>query len=158
MHIHLDIAPRPKQSVRSKIIWVGGKPRIKTYPDPELVAYQNEIGYLLRKQLPFGYRPLANAVVIENLTFVFKAPKSLKKKYKLIIQEYESGISTKPLFRKITPDFDNLSKPLMDACNKLLFKDDCLVVKVTEIITIYGNSPHISFDVRSINSDGYETS
>lgn len=50
---------------------------------------------------------------------------------------------------KQTPDIDNLIKFTFDACNKIIFYDDCLIGKLTAV-KLYSDVPRTEFTITEL--------
>lgn len=83
--------------------------------------YQTRIGCYAKEAMK-GKPPIAGMVSL-NVTFVFPAPKSLKKWQREIV---DSGDWL--AYPKIPQDIDNLCKNLLDGLKGIAFEDDRLVV------------------------------
>ena len=78
--------------------------------------------------------PLENRVHVKIIA-QFKIPKTATKKDKALIEEGKLSPAKKP-------DIDNIIKIILDALNKMAFKDDNQITKL-EIEKIYGGEEKI---------------
>lgn len=78
--------------------------------------------------------PLEGRVEI-SLEFIFERPKRTKKSV---------------IYKKTKPDIDNLIKAVLDAMNKVIYKDDNRVCKLSAVKK-YGDSPCVKITIGEIN-------
>lgn len=109
------------------------RPRVNTYTckayTPECTKdYEMLIKQYFKLKYP-RYVPLENRVAVKIIA-QFKIPKSATKKDKLLIEEGKLSPAKKP-------DIDNIIKIVLDALNKMAFKDDNQITKI-EVEKIYG--------------------
>jgi Holliday junction resolvase RusA-like endonuclease len=90
--------------------------------------------YLLQQH---GADPLFEGPLELNVVYYFKIPHKLTKQKKPC------------LYQCATPDIDNLNGLLFDSCNKVIFKDDCLISKQTTV-KLYDKNPRIEITVRNL--------
>lgn len=109
------------------------RPRVNTYTCKAYTPENTKDYELLIKQyfkLKYPrYVPLENRVAVKIIA-QFKIPKSATKKDKLLIEEGRLSPAKKP-------DIDNIIKIVLDALNKMAFKDDNQITKI-EVEKIYG--------------------
>lgn len=109
------------------------RPRVNTYTCKAYTPENTKDYELLIKQyfkLKYPrYVPLENRVAVKIIA-QFKIPKSATKKDKLLIEEGKLSPAKKP-------DIDNIIKIVLDALNKMAFKDDNQITKI-EVEKIYG--------------------
>ena len=109
------------------------RPRVNTYTCRAYTPENTKDYELLIKQyfkLKYPrYVPLENRVAVKIIA-QFKIPKSATKKDKLLIEEGKLSPAKKP-------DIDNIIKIVLDALNKMAFKDDNQITKI-EVEKIYG--------------------
>lgn len=97
-------------------------------PMKQLKVY---VGIMLQKQ--HGNLPLYENVPLSvTITFFMKMPKGSKRDGQ---------------YHYFKPDTDNLEKFLFDACNKIIWKDDCQISEVYKR-KIYDKNPRTEFTVR----------
>jgi Holliday junction resolvase RusA-like endonuclease len=101
------------------------------------LAYKQQIGYQLRKAV--GY-PTNKAVGVK-VTFFMPIPDSWSKK---------DRADKLGKHHTVKPDIDNLLKGLFDASNKIVWKDDNLVV-MCQASKIYSDNPRIELEVEEIS-------
>lgn len=109
------------------------RPRVNTYTckayTPENTKdYEMLIKQYFKLKYP-RFVPLENRVSVK-IVAQFKIPKNVTKKDKLLIEEEKLSPAKKP-------DIDNIVKIILDALNKMAFKDDNQITKL-EIEKIYG--------------------
>ncbi len=109
------------------------RPRVNTYTCKAYTPENTKDYELLIKQyfkLKYPrYVPLENRVAVKIIA-QFKIPKSATKKDKILIEEGKLSPAKKP-------DIDNIIKIVLDALNKMAFKDDNQITKI-EVEKIYG--------------------
>lgn len=102
------------------------RPRINTYTCTAYTPnntkdYENLIKQYFKIKYP-RYVPLENRVSVKIMAY-FKIPKSTTKKDKVLIEEGKLSPTKKP-------DIDNIVKIILDALNKMAFKDDNQITKL----------------------------
>lgn len=102
------------------------RPRINTYTCTAYTPnntkdYENLIKQYFKIKYP-RYVPLENRVSVKIMAY-FKIPKSTTKKDKALIEERKLSPTKKP-------DIDNIVKIILDALNKMAFKDDNQITKL----------------------------
>ena len=119
-------------------IKVKARPRVNTYTckayTPENTKdYEMLIKQYFKLKYP-RFVPLENRVAVKIIA-QFKIPKTVTKKDKALIEEGLLSPTKKP-------DIDNIVKIILDALNKMAFKDDNQITKL-EIEKIYGQEEKI---------------
>ena len=114
------------------------RPRVNTYTckayTPENTKdYEMLIKQYFKLKYP-RFVPLENRVAV-NIVAQFKIPKTVTKKDKGLIEEGLLSPTKKP-------DIDNIVKIVLDALNKMAFKDDNQITKL-EVEKIYGQEEKI---------------
>ena len=114
------------------------RPRVNTYTckayTPENTKdYEMLIKQYFKLKYP-RFVPLENRVAVKIIA-QFKIPKTVTKKDKALIEEGLLSPTKKP-------DIDNIVKIILDALNKMAFKDDNQITKL-EIEKIYGQEEKI---------------
>ena len=109
------------------------RPRVNTYTckayTPENTKdYEMLIKQYFKIKYP-RYVPLENRVSVK-IVAQFKIPKTTTKKDRALIEEGKLSPTKKP-------DIDNIVKIILDALNKMAFKDDNQITKI-EVEKIYG--------------------
>ena len=109
------------------------RPRVNTYTckayTPENTKdYEMLIKQYFKLKYP-RYVPLENRVSVKVDAY-FKVPKTVTKKEKALIEEGKLSPTKKP-------DIDNIVKIILDALNKMAFKDDNQITKL-EVEKFYG--------------------
>ena len=114
------------------------RPRVNTYTcqvyTPNSTKdYEELIKQYFKLKYP-KYKPFENRVFVKIIAY-FKIPKSTSKKDKELILEGKLSPTKKP-------DIDNIVKIILDALNKMAFKDDNQITKM-EIEKVYGEEEKI---------------
>lgn len=121
LEFRLDIRPKPQQRHKDGRGY---------HYDPSAALKQNFLA------LAYEHRPkepITDPTALE-IEFCFPRP---KKHYN------KKGLKPDaPLFYAIRPDLDNIEKLVMDALNKVFYRDDCLICR-KETTKIYGETPYI---------------
>ena len=109
------------------------RPRVNTYTckayTPENTKdYEMLIKQYFKIKYP-RYVPLENRVSVKIIA-QFKIPKTVTKKDRALIEEGKLSPTKKP-------DIDNITKIVLDALNKMAFKDDNQITKI-EVEKTYG--------------------
>lgn len=109
------------------------RPRVNTYTGKAYTPENTKDYEMLIKQyfkLKYPrYVPLENRVSVK-IVAQFKIPKTATKKDKALIEEGKLSPAKKP-------DIDNIIKIILDALNKMAFKDDNQITKL-EVEKVYG--------------------
>ena len=114
------------------------RPRINTYTcqaytPNDTKDYENLIKQYFKLKYP-RFVPLENRVSVKIIAY-FKIPKTTTKKDRVLIEEGKLSPTKKP-------DIDNIVKIVLDALNKMAFKDDNQITKL-EVEKKYGNEEKI---------------
>lgn len=114
------------------------RPRVNTYTCQAYTPnstkdYEELIKQYFKIKYP-RYIPFENRVSVK-VTAIFKIPKTTTKKDKILIEEGKLSPTKKP-------DIDNIVKIILDALNKMAFKDDNQITKL-EIEKVYGEEEKI---------------
>ena len=114
------------------------RPRVNTYTcqvyTPNSTKdYENLIKQYFQIKYP-RYIPFENRVSVEIKAY-FKVPKTTTKKDKALIEEGKLSPTKKP-------DIDNVVKIVLDALNKMAFKDDNQITKL-QVEKLYGEEEKI---------------
>ncbi len=135
LSFYFDIEPKAKQSARFYV----KKGHVKSYQTSDVKAYERAIEFMAKIQLPKGFQITASPIKIESMTFAFKAPKSLKKADRQIIEN--GGF----IFKSTKPDLtDNLMKPIFDALEKIIYKGDQQIYSMNNITKVWRKKAGIS--------------
>ena len=119
------------------------RPRVNTYtgtaytPTPTK-DYENLIKQYFKIKYP-RYVPLEGRVEIK-ISAIFDVPKKTTKKDRILIEEGKLSPTKKP-------DIDNIVKIVLDALNKMAFKDDNQITKL-EVEKLYGQEEKIVVRVK----------
>ena len=131
--------PKPKQSVRSRIVAPkNGKPFVTHYQSQEVKKQERAIAAIVSEQLPENFICHDGPIEVVSLKFAFPITSSLRAAEKKMIA---AGID----LPKITkPDLtDNLSKGLFDAMEGIVYTNDSKVFKVTNSTKVLSSRPGI---------------
>ena len=114
------------------------RPRVNTYTcqvyTPNSTKdYEELIKQYFKIKYP-KYIPLENRVSVKIMAY-FNIPKTTSKKDKKLIEEGKLSPTKKP-------DIDNIVKIILDALNKMAFKDDNQITKL-EVEKVYGKEEKI---------------
>lgn len=131
--IKLTIPIEPKGAVR-----MTQRGKYKSVSAQRYLAYKNFIQWKVKQQLK-GANPLTKALSV-NIVFIMPIPVSYTKLQKTTL------VNT---YHVKKPDIDNLVKGCFDALNKLVWKDDNQVARVTAT-KIYGSKPQIEIEIEEI--------
>jgi len=103
---------RPRASVRK------GSTKVRMY-DPKKCVYAKSRVALMAKIAMRGGKPMTGPVSA-TIVFYMPCPKSAHRKRTPAKREWHTSV----------PDVDNLSKLILDGCNKIVFADDGQVAKL----------------------------
>lgn len=114
------------------------RPRVNTYTcqvytPTSTKDYENLIKQYFQIKYP-RYIPFENRVSV-TIKAYFKVPKTTTKKDKALIEEGKLSPTKKP-------DIDNVVKIVLDALNKMAFKDDNQITKL-QVEKVYGEEEKI---------------
>lgn len=134
----ITIEPSPKERPRATVI--GGHPRIYTPKTTE--AYEKKIRDAWIKAN--GDTPMEGQL-LARIFYGFPIPKSTPKKN-------IPAMITRIKRPTVKPDLDNLDKAVMDALNKVAYKDDSqIVAKVSK--KHYAEVPHVTVIISHYGED-----
>ena len=120
------------------------RPRVNTYTGTAYTPtgtkdYENLIKQYFKVKYP-RYEPLDGRVAIKIIAY-FEVTKNTTKKDKKLIEEGLLSPTKKP-------DIDNIVKIILDALNKMAFKDDNKITKL-EVEKLYGSEEKIVVKVEN---------
>jgi Holliday junction resolvase RusA-like endonuclease len=129
--IRLAGAPIPK-----------GRPRFSrngqhVYKDARTADYEEALGWAAKIAMG-SQAPFSGAVEVVINAF-FEPPKSWSAKKRALAVNGEIEHTSKP-------DYDNVSKEVTDAMNKIVYKDDSQIVKAT-VVKMYAEEPRVEIEV-----------
>ena len=104
-----------------------------TYTPNNTKDYENLIRQYFKVKYP-RFTPLENRVKVDIKAY-FKIPKNTSKKNTELMLNNTIGPAKKP-------DIDNITKVVLDALNKMAFKDDNQITKI-EVEKFYGDTEKI---------------
>lgn len=118
------------------------RPRVNTYTGTAYTPnntkdYENLIKQYFKIKYP-RYVPLEGRVAVKIIAY-FEIPKSTTKKDRAQIEEGRLSPTKKP-------DIDNIVKIILDALNKMAFKDDNQITKL-EVEKVYGEVEKIKVQI-----------
>lgn len=118
------------------------RPRVNTYTcqvytPTSTKDYEELVKQYFKIKYP-RYVPLENRVSVKIMAY-FKVPKTTSKKDKELIEAGKISPTKKP-------DIDNIVKIILDALNKMAFKDDNQITKL-EVEKLYGEEEKICIRV-----------
>ena len=121
MEIHFVIEGRPQPQGRPRAVRMGAG--VRMYDPPKSKAYKQMVSARVRSYMKInGIQTITEPLAV-HLNFYFTPPKSYTKKKLKLIEEGK-------LHYTKSVDADNLAKGVLDACNKILFKDDSQIVEL----------------------------
>ena len=119
--IHFKIEGRPQPQGRPRAVRMGAG--VRMYDPPKSKAYKQVVAAKVRSYMKInGIQTITEPLAV-HLNFYFTPPKSYTKKKMKLIEEGK-------LYYTKSVDADNLAKGVLDACNKILFKDDSQIVEL----------------------------
>lgn len=127
---------RPRAFIRK-----GPKPRIGVIDPKKSREYKAYFKWCAAQAAPPSL--LEGPIEVEVIEYR-KIPKSMPKYKKRMAEEGK-------LFPTKRPDVDNIIKILMDACNKLIWKDDSQVYKLT-VTKLYGDPPRVEIKIKEVGA------
>jgi len=112
------------------------------YQPAKVINNEQNVRLQVINQLPKPFKPFSKQIEVLYITFVFPAPKSLKKADRIKIESGE-------LIPKTTrPDAtDNLIKGTIDAMKGIVFTDDSIIWRMNNISKVYGQTPCIMIEM-----------
>ena len=115
---------------------------IRYHQPKKITDEENTIKALAISQIPFGFKPFDDAIIIHRLEFVFPPLKSFSKIKRMQIAE---GMV---LYKTTKPDLnDNLCKGLFDALEGVLYLNDSQICEKINTRKVYGLRPGITLEV-----------
>jgi Holliday junction resolvase RusA-like endonuclease len=140
LDLFIGMKPISKQSARFRIAGnPGGKQWIDSYRDPKVEAWELSAKWWIKSRIQPKFKPIDGPLQIDEIIFIFDAPKNLLAAEKRIIQA--GGF----IFKYDKPDLgDNLKKPVYDAMNGIIYVDDSQIFYEGPCYKVYGMSPGIS--------------
>ena len=133
--------PKPKQSMKFRKCG----DYMRSYQPEKVVNNEKNIRYQVIQQLPEGFVPFQNPIVVKKLHYVFPLLKKMKKKELDII--HSGGY----VYKFTKPDLtDNLNKSLFDAMEGVVFVNDSLIVSMDNVKKYYGLQPRIELELEEL--------
>lgn len=134
-----NIEPKPKQSVKSRVFrnkkgdYIAGHYQPKATKD-----YVNALRDMAIQQLPEDFKLIETILRVIKLHYIYPIPKVFNKK------QVEYIINGGLIYKGTRPDVvDNLQKPLFDALQGTVYKDDSLIIGECNVLKYYGVEPKI---------------
>ena len=119
--IHFKIEGRAQPQGRPRAVRAGSG--VRMYDPPKSRAYKQMVAAKVRSYMNLnGIQTITEPLAV-HLNFYFTPPKSYTKKKLKLIEEGK-------LHYTKSVDADNLAKGVLDACNKILYKDDSQIVEL----------------------------
>lgn len=120
------------------------RPRVNTYTGNAYTPtstkdYENLIKQYFKIKYP-RYEPLEGRIAVKIMAY-FDVPKTTSKKDRALIQEGKLSPTKKP-------DIDNIVKIILDALNKMAFKDDNQITKL-EVEKVYAEEEKIAIKIEN---------
>lgn len=120
------------------------RPRVNTYTGNAYTPantkdYENLIKQYFKIKYP-RFEPLEGRIAVKIMAY-FDVPKTTTKKDKALIQEGKLSPTKKP-------DIDNIVKIILDALNKMAFKDDNQITKL-EVEKAYAEVEKIAIKIEN---------
>ena len=132
IYLKFDGVPFAKQSTK----FARRGKSVIAYTPKRIKKKVEAIEWMAKDQLPVGFNPWDCPIKIDFIRYVFPIPKSMAKKYKIMISQ---GIK---VYKCKKPDVsDNLNKGLLDALEGIVFNQDSRIVKVCDIEKVFGIKP-----------------
>lgn len=128
--------PKPKQSVRSRVIQSNGRSFAHHYQTKEVKDEERSIKMIIREQLPKGFVCHTGPVSVSYIVFQFPPLKSMKKSDMYNINN--GGAIPKTTKPDLT---DNLMKGLFDAMEGLVYTNDSLIYRIGSSCKVYHREP-----------------
>ena len=119
--IHFKIEGKPVPQGRPRAVRMGAG--VRMYDPPKSKAYKQMVAAKVRSYMKINGIHMLTEPLAVHLNFYFTPPKSYTKKKLKLIEEGK-------LHYTKSVDADNLAKGVLDACNKILFKDDSQIVEL----------------------------
>ena len=119
--IHFKIEGKPVPQGRPRAVRMGAG--VRMYDPPKSKAYKQMVAAKVRSYMRINGIQMITEPLAVHLNFYFAPPKSYTKKKLKLIEEGK-------LHYTKSVDADNLAKGVLDACNKILFKDDSQIVEL----------------------------
>jgi len=120
-HAEIEMDPVPK--ARARIVRLGSSGKIRSYTPKRTHEAQEIIFLSLQDQKP---DELFIGPIAARLLFYITRPQWHYKKS----GDVKQGAPKYPISKRVG-DLDNFQKTVLDACNKVLFDDDCQVCDIT---------------------------
>lgn len=147
--------PKPKQSVRSGVVYRAGKPvtfidkntgkeRVlqTKFQTAEVKENERAIKLIIKEQLPPEFQIVKGEVKIKKLHYVFPPLSSFSKKK---MNEIQQG---KIIHKTTKPDLDsNLNKGLFDAMEGIVYINDSQICEINNLTKYYGFEPRTEIEI-----------
>lgn len=147
IEIRMDGAPvakgRHRHRLSTKTNIFGNKvPFIRTHPDVKTENFETQLGWAARAVMKD--RPLLTGPLLMTTFSFLPIPQSWSAKKRAAAIRGE-------IYPTIRPDYDNLSKAISDALNKVVWQDDAQVVTAT-IHKRYSERPRTEISISPLIS------
>ena len=84
--------------------------------------------------------PYENVPLSMDIKFILPIPSCSKVRHDKYIDSFHTH----------RPDIDNLCKFVLDICNNLIYKDDCIIARLSSS-KVYGDNPRTEFTIKELN-------
>lgn len=140
IYFSFDVLPIAKQSARFRCV----NNRLFSYQNKKVKEYERSIERQARKFLHKDFKMWTKGVRIEQFIFIFPLLKSISKKKAKEVQDGNTII-----YKTTKPDLDsNLTKPVIDALEGLVYKNDSQIFQINGLSKMYGVRPRILLHIR----------
>lgn len=136
--IRITIPGQPQGKGRARVCIKGG--RARAYTPDKTAAYENLI------KLAYGNGSMHTGGVELAITAYYSIPKAFSKKKRT----EALGGRVRP---QTKPDIDNVAKVVCDALNKVAYRDDTQIVKITAE-KYYSDTPGVVVEIKEAEYDG----
>lgn len=137
--------PKPHQSVKGRVRYnpITHKNYVQTYQPQDVVNMQKSLAWQIVQQIPSGFVPTKNPVMI-RVQFVFPPLKTWPKWKERM---FEEGIT---FYKPTKPDLqDNLMKNLADSMEGIIYQNDSQIISVFSE-KVYGRVPKTVVSIKII--------
>ena len=98
-------------------------------------------GLIVRNQMK-NVTPYESVPLSIEVSFVMTVPRCSEKRHAIYLDSYH-------IYK---PDIDNLCKFVLDICNNVVYKDDCIVAKLSAQ-KLYGDDPRTEFTIKVLGTN-----
>lgn len=142
--MYFEVLGQPQGKQRARVTIRGGF--AKAYTPEKTASYENLIMLSFVTALRGGQTPFWERPLEMNIKAVYAIPKSFSKK--------KAAEATGHVLRPTTkPDIDNVVKCVCDALNKVAYKDDTQIIRLSAE-KFYGSEPKLIIEIKELNIGG----